>query len=157
MTSVIDSIIVGVFTLTGSLLGVYLTLKHSLKIESRRLALSLLIEKKMIIERLIKDCAFNYRGMEEDESNIQEDYKKVSDFIRLKFHYFTDSNEFTEIKQRFLDIEKDFVRNEDYNPQLELYDMSEINDKIYKFIKKELSEIMRRLKNFNTNKVLKLC
>jgi len=135
--------IIGILVGGGiTLLGTYLTLKQSTKMELRRLILANLIEKKRMIEHLFDICSFSYSGkMEEDQYNIAVDYKTISEFLYLKSHYFSDLDEFQKIETELNDIENDSHQG----PQEIIYNQLDFNNKVHKFMKAELNKTMKRM------------
>lgn len=138
----------GIYVLLGaiigcvsSLLGTYLTLRHSTKIELKKLSLSLLMEKKILIEGLINNCSsFEYNGnMEEDEGNVIDEYEVISAFMYQKSHYFIDSNEFQKLQKNLLEISND----KHSSPSDISYQKSFFNKDARKFFQNELENVMK--------------
>ncbi|KAA6329284.1 hypothetical protein EZS27_021895 [termite gut metagenome] len=119
-----------------SLVGTYFTLRFHSKIEIKKLNLSFLMEKRGLIERC---SSFDYSGnMEEDERNVIDEYKVISEFIYQKSHYFIESNEFQKLQNSLFSIEND----NDYSPIERVYQENFFNGDFHKFIRKELESTM---------------
>lgn len=138
-------------TIIGGLLaflGTYLSLKHNSKLELRKLSLSHLIEKKVLIEQLIESCLFDITGdMEQDQYNIINEFETIAKFLRLKPHYFLDSDEFHNSLYKMVCIENDRERS----PLEILYEKREFNNSFNRFIRNELENTVR-----NINKLIEL-
>jgi len=131
-----------------ALLGTYFSSKHNSKLELRKLSLSHLIEKKILIEQLIESCLFDVTGdMEQDQDNVVAEFEIIAKFLRLKPHYFLDSDEFHNSLYQMVCIENDRDRS-----SLEIvYEKREFNNSFNRFIRKELENTVR-----NINKLIEL-
>ena len=140
----------GFFTLIGfvaggslSLLGVYLTNRNSSKIEREKITLSLLLEKIKAIEKFNERCpSFNYTGnIEEDEGDINDEYKFILEFVNQKSHYFFGSSDFQELDNMI-------EHKDDYSPS----DMTHLKYSyilvFHKFVRNELNAAMRKIEKF---------
>lgn len=140
-----DAIFGFIGTIIGGLLafcGTYLSLKHNVKLELRKLSLSHLIEKKVIIEQLIESCLFDVTGdMEQDQYNVIDEFKIIANFLRLKPHYFLDSDEFHNFLYQMVCIENERERS----PLEILYEKREFNNSFNRFIRKELENTVRHI------------
>ena len=138
-------------TIIGGLLaflGTYFSSRYNSNLELRKLSLSHLIEKKILIEQLIERCFFNITGdMEQDQYNIINEFEIIAKFLRLKSHYFLDSDEFHNSLYQMVCIENDRERS----PLEILYEKREFNNSFNRFIKKELEKTFR-----NINKLIEL-
>lgn len=123
-----------------ALLGTYITLRYSTKIELGKLTLSFLVEKKSIIEKLIGDYFYKVTGdIRQDELNIIKQYEIIRGFIELKSHFFIDSDEFHNLHYNFVCIDNDDSKN-----QLDiLYEKREFNNNFNRFVKKELHNTVK--------------
>lgn len=140
----------GIYVLLGALIGgivsllaTYLTLKHSTRIELKKLSLSFLIEKKNLLEKLINDCSsFEYTGnMEEDEGCVIDEYKIISEFVYQKSHYFIESKDFQKLQEYLVEISNDNYRS----PFEIVHYKGFFNCDANKFFKKELENVMREI------------
>ena len=87
--------------------------------------------------------------MEEDEGNVIDEYKVISEFIYQKSHYFVESNEFKKLQNSLFHIEND----KEYSPMKKVYQEIFFNGDFHKFIRKELTltivQISKLLRNYN--------
>ena len=66
-----------------ALLGTYFSLRHNSKLELRKLSLSFLLQKKIMIEQLIEKYSFTDDGtMEEDYTEYLSAFDIITEFLR---------------------------------------------------------------------------
>jgi len=130
--------------LMGALFGVIstlLTLKHNTKIESRRLRLAILHEKKLMIECAFDTLSCRYTdNIEEEEIIINKEYNTICKFLFLKSHYFYELVEYQKIMKELSDINDDA----NYSTLQLTYFKKDFNIRIHNFLQAQLNDIMKK-------------